>query len=210
MQLGTVTRLERYPIKALRAQSLAFAEIAADGVAGDRTTALIVRSPDHARSGKTYRGKEHAPLHTVGTFDDAARLASTAGVALAEAGAGRYFDALPISVIFDTWLGDLEAIVGYPVDALRFRPNIVAAAAPSFTAREAGAIGARWRLGSVELAVVEPIVRCVTPSFDLATGERDTALARAIAIDRGNIMGVYCTVARPGSVACGDAIEEIN
>jgi uncharacterized protein len=209
VQLGTVVRIERYPIKGLRGESLRVAEIAADGLAGDRTTALIVRNREHARSGKTYRGKEHAQLHTVAAFDEAERLASSAGVALDAAGGGRFFDALPVSLIFDSWLGDLEAILGYAIDALRFRPNIVAAAVPSFTGREAGLTGARLQLGSAELMVVEPIVRCVTPSFDLATGERDGALARAIVHNRGNIMGVYCTVTRPGTLACGDSIERL-
>ena len=63
--LGTISHLWRYPVKALRGEALAIAELDENGVAGDRRAALFVTSPNHARSGKTYRGKEHNLLHTV-------------------------------------------------------------------------------------------------------------------------------------------------
>jgi uncharacterized protein YcbX len=66
------------------------------------------------------------------------------------------------------------------------------------------------RVGGVELAVVKPIERCVTPSYDLETGERDRALAKALAVDLGNTMGIYCTVAQPGRIATGDRIELVD
>ena len=58
----------------------------------------------------------------------------------------------------------------------------------------------------VTLDVVKPITRCVTPSYDLATGEPDPALQRTLVGQRGNIMGVYCRVVTAGTIARGDAI----
>jgi uncharacterized protein len=205
--LGTVTALFRYPIKSLRAEPLTCADVRADGFAGDRGTALFVSSPGHARSGKTYRGKEQRLLHTVSALDDAADLAHAAGLTLeAEDAAPHYFDAEPVSIVFDVWIRDLEALTGRAIAPLRFRPNIVAAAAASFAVSEHAFAGTRLRVGEVTLDVVKPITRCVTPSYDVATGEPDPALQRTLVEKRGNIMGVYCRVVTPGTIAPGDVI----
>ena len=209
MQAGRLIAIHRYPVKALRGETLASADVLRDGIAGDRTSALIVTAERHARAGKTFRGKEHSRLHTIAHAPDGVRAAADAGVDVEVAPRGRYFDVHPISLIFDSWLGDLEALCGATVEALRFRPNLVAAAAPGFAAREAALVGARLRIGGVELEVLEPIVRCVTPSYDVETGERDLAIARALAGERGNVMGVYCAVREPGRTATGDVVLSI-
>jgi uncharacterized protein len=205
--LGTVVGLYRYPVKSLRAEPLTAAVVRSDGFAGDRGSALFVSSPEHARTGKTYRGKENRRLHTVAAVGDALGLARGAGLTLdVDDEAEHYFDAEPVSIVFDTWLRELEALAGRAVEALRFRPNIVAAAAPSFAFSEQALIGRHVRIGEVELDVVAPITRCVTPSYDVATGEPDPELQRTIVVQRGNIMGVYCRVAVPGTIVPGATI----
>ena len=210
MRIGTATALYCYPVKGLRGESLATAEVLADGFAHDRSRALIVGTAGHPRAGKTYRGKEQPRLHVADSVDAAQRLAAGAGVDVTATAPGRYFDLLPISMVFDTWLGELEALTGTPVEALRFRPNIVIAAEPGYAGRESDLLAARLRIGTAEFDVNQPIERCVTPSYDLATGERDATLARAIAVDRRNDVGIYCTVAVPGTIALGDAVERID
>jgi uncharacterized protein YcbX len=208
VRIGTLSEIHRYPVKALRGETLAAADVFADGLAGDRTSALVVVTPGHSRTGKTYRGKEDARLHTLAGADGGVQAAAAAGLtAVCEDEHGRYFDLLPVSLIFDTWLGTLEALCGSRAEPLRFRPNLVATAAPGFAKREPDLSGSELRIGSVVLTVVQPIIRCVTPSYDLVTGERDKTLARALAVDLGNVMGVYCTVAQPGRLAAGDGIE---
>lgn len=207
-RIGEVTALYRYPVKALRGERLARADVEASGFAGDRSRALIVRSAEHARTGKTYRGKEHRKLHTVSTADDAAALALGAGLTVDLAGElPHYFDAEPVSIVFDSWLRELEALAGRTVDALRFRPNIVAAAALAFTSSEGDLIGSRITIGAVELDVVASITRCVTISYDIATGDADPALQRTIVQHRANKMGIYCRVARPGTIDAGSPID---
>jgi uncharacterized protein len=209
--IGTLAAIHRYPVKALRGEPLDEADVLADGIAGDRTVALVVVSSGHSRTGKTYRGKENARLHTVDSVERGLQAAQAAGVeAMRDDDAGRYFDVHPISLIFDTWLAALDAFTGGQAEPLRFRPNLVATAAPGFTRREAELVGTRLRIGGVELAVVKPIERCVTPSYDLETGERDRTLAKALAVDIGNIMGIYCTVTQPGRIATGDRIELLD
>jgi hypothetical protein len=205
--LGTVTALYRYPVKSLRAEQLTRAEVRADGIAGDRGCALFVSSSGHARSGKTYRGKEQRLLHIVTTPADAADLALGAGLTVdAEDALPHYYDAEPVSIVFDAWIRDLEALAGRSVHPLRFRPNIVAAAAPDFGWTEQALVGTRLQVGDVALDVVSPITRCVTPSYDVATGEPDPALQRTIVTQRGNIMGVYCRIAVPGTIVEGASI----
>jgi uncharacterized protein YcbX len=60
------------------------------------------------------------------------------------------------------------------------------------------------------LNVLEPIVRCVTPSYDLETGESSTDLLRGLVHVRGNLMGVYCAVEGAGALAVGDAVEIVE
>jgi len=206
--LGTVAQLYRYPVKALRAERLASADVRVDGFAGDRGSALIVRSPEHARSGKTYRGKENRLLHTVTAVADARDLALGAGLTIVEDDEQpHYFDAEPVSIVFDTWIRELEHMAGRSVDPLRFRPNIVATAAPDFAAAEHALIGTRLNVGPVAFDVVSAITRCVTPSYDIATGAADPELQRTIVTGRGNIMGIYCRVVVPGTIVPGAAIE---
>jgi uncharacterized protein len=205
--LGTVTALYRYPVKSLRVEALSVADVRPDGFAGDRAAALYVSSPEHARTGKTYRGKENRRLHTVAAVDDAHELARSAGITVEVADtAPHYFDLEPVSIVFDTWIRELEALAGRAIDPLRFRPNIVAAAAPAFTASEADLVGTRLRIGAVAFDVVSRITRCVTPSYDVTSGEPDPALQRTIVTQRENIMGVYARVIVPGELTPGDTI----
>ena len=83
----------------------------------------------------------------------------------------------------------------------------VAVAAPAFAESEQQLVGRRLRVGAVTFDVVSPITRCVTPSYDIATGEPDVALHRTIVAGRGNIMGIYCRVIVPGTIVPGAAIE---
>jgi uncharacterized protein YcbX len=206
--LGSVAALYRYPVKSLRGEALERAEVRLDGFAGDRERALFVRTAGHARAGKTYRGKEHRLLHTVDDVASAQNLARVAGVSVESADdRPRYFDLEPVSIVFDAWVRELEALAGRAVDPLAFRPNIVATAAPGFDASENDLTGTRLAIGEVTLEVVAPITRCVTPSYDIATGDADRDLQRALVVERGNLMGVYCRVVVPGTIASGAAIE---
>ena len=205
--IGSVEALYRYPVKSLRAEPLTSADVRAGGFDGDRASALFVSSPGHARTGKTYRGKEHRLLHTVTAVADATELALAAGLTIeAENAAPHYFDAEPVSLVFDAWIRELEELAGRAVDPMRFRPNIVAVAGASFAVSEHGFVGTRVRVGEVTFDVVSPITRCVTPSYDLASGEPDPALQRTLVGQRGNIMGVYCRVVTTGTIARGATI----
>jgi uncharacterized protein YcbX len=207
MDLGTVTALWRYPVKSLKAEPLERATVLADGFEGDRSAALIVETPEHARTGKPYRGKESPQLHLTGDPETAASFAMDARVQVTlDQREPRYFDAHAVSLLFDLWVHDVEALVGEPLDPLRWRPNIYAASAPGFARREPDLIGTTVRVGSVVMSVVDTTRRCVTTTYDVATGASLPAVLGEVARQRDNVVGVYCEVLVPGIIAVGDAI----
>lgn len=193
-------------MKSLAPAELREVHIGAQGLDGDRRSALFVASEEHLRSGKTFRGKEHNLLHTLRAPADAVTLAAQTGVELRSRDDGPYFDALPVSVLFDRWVEELEETLGMQLDPLRFRPNLWALAHDGAIPSEREMVGELFHVGDVVLRVAAPIVRCVTPSYDVATGEPSPAILRAIVQERENLMGVYCTVERVGEVRVGDAI----
>jgi uncharacterized protein YcbX len=208
MDLGTIAGLWRYPVKSLKAEPLTHARILADGLEGDRTAALVVETPTHARAGKPYRGKESAQLHLTSDPETAASYAVDAKVMVTlDRGQPRWFDAGPVSVLFDLWVRDVEALVGEALDPLRWRPNVYVRAAPEFTRREPALVGTTLRAGSAVLRVVATISRCVTPTYDVGTGEPLPLVLEAVATQRGNVVGVYCEVVTPGEIALGDALR---
>jgi uncharacterized protein YcbX len=204
--LGTVVDLWRYPVKSLAPECLDVARFDRGGIVGDRACALFVTSSGHARTQRAYRGKENERLHTMRETHDAIELAATRGVAIDLRDHGPYFDLDPVSIIFDTWLRDGERLVGRNLEPLRYRPNIFARAANDFVRREGDLVDRILAIGDVRLRVTEPIHRCVTPSYDLETGESDPRVLEIIARERGNTMGIYAHVVRAGSVRTHDTI----
>lgn len=207
--LGTIAGLWRYPVKSLAAQALDRADIVESGLSGDRRSALFVTSPEHARLEQPFRGKEHNLLHTVAESGAAVALAAGAGVAVEERSEGPYFDTGVVSLLVDRWLAELEAILGFELDPLRFRPNLYARASGPLPSEEAF-VGTRLRVGSAVLRVVQPNLRCVTTTYDVNDGTPEPAVLRAVALHRQNIMGVYCSVERPGALGIGDAIDRMR
>jgi hypothetical protein len=207
MELGTIAALWRYPVKSLKAEPLTRATVLADGLDGDRTAALVVETPTHARAGKPYRGKESPYLHLTADPATAASYAADARVMVTlDRSQPRWFDAGAVSLLFDLWVHDVEALAGEVLDPLRWRPNVFVRAAPGFAQREAALVGTALRAGTALLRVVRPIRRCVTPTYDVATGEALPLVLEAVAARRDNVVGVYCEVVTPGAVAVGDAL----
>lgn len=204
--LGTIARLWRYPTKSLAARPLERATCDPGGIVGDRARALFVASPDHARVGKTYRGKENERLHVLADDDAAIALAAERGVALELRDDGPFFDLEPISLLFDTWLRDGERRIGRALDPLRFRPNAFVHAAADFVLDEDDLVDCILAIGDVRLRVTQPIHRCVTTTYDIETSACDPRVLATLARERENTMGVYAIVARPGEIAVGDSM----
>ena len=200
--------LWRYPVKSLKAEPLERAEVLSDGLAGDRAAALLVESPTHARAGKPFRGKESSRLHLTADPETAASYAADAKTLVSlTTEPSRWFDARPVSILLDLWVHDVEALVGEPLDPLRWRPNLYVEAAPGFTRREADLLDLTLRAGTVELRVVDTNKRCLTITYDIATGASDPRVLGEVARKRDNVVGIYCEVVTPGIVSVGDTLS---
>lgn len=206
MLLGTVASIWRYPVKSLHFEELREAEVEMDGVRGDRTAAYFVASTDRPRYGHEFRGKENDTLHLIVDGPDVQAAAQRARVDVERRDGDRFFDAAPVSIVFDRWLLALSEHVGYAVEPLRFRPNIFAVAAPEFFAEETALVGQTLTIGAVTLRVRKPIERCVVPTYDVHGGPSDPRILRFVAQERSNVMGIYCDVVTPGVVRAGDGI----
>lgn len=205
MNLGLLARIWTYPVKSLKSVAHESVEVAPDGLAGDRRAALYVAGAEHARSGKTYRGKEDNRLHLLLEPDEARLAAEERGVALETRAGDRYFDARPVSLILDRWVAEVECALGRKLDPLRWRPNLYAHSECELNETEL--VGARITAGETVLHVVEVIGRCVTTTYDQKTGESDPEVLRFVASERDGVMGVYCEVERPGRLRVGDVLR---
>ncbi len=206
MEIGTLERIWRYPVKSLRGEALDEVTVESDGLAGDRTRALVVRE-GHPRRGKTYRGKEDERLHLGADPLHATGAARERGVELVlRDDAGRYFDDAPVSLIVDRWLAGVSAHVGFALEPERFRPNLFVHAAPTMHLVEDDLTGRALCCGEVRLRVRYPIERCVTTTYDQTTGASTPEVLRYLAQQRSTWMGVYCDVLRAGTVRIGDSL----
>lgn len=208
MLLGELAAIWRYPVKSLAAEPLKQTRIEADGLPGDRAAALFVQS-GHARAGKTYRGKEHNLLHTTSDAEAAVAMGAKRSVDLAVRAEpqAHYFDAAPVSLVFDRWIAQVETALGETLDPRRWRPNLYARGAADFAFTEDDLLGRTIEIGGAVLRVSDTIRRCVTTTYDIETGESYEDVLVYVAQRRANVMGVYCEVELAGTVRAGDALR---
>lgn len=205
--LGRIEKIWTYPVKSLQRVEHEEIHIAEDGLVGDRRAAFYVLTADHARTGKTYRGKEDNRLHLLVDPDTARHVAAQRGVDVEVHAGERYFDSGPVSLILDRWIAEVENGLGKTLDPLRWRPNLYLRSALEVS--EPQLVGARIvvRGSAVQLRVIKTIGRCVTTTYDQCSGESDPDVLRFVAQNRDNTMGVYCEVERPGAVRIGSLLE---
>lgn len=90
--------------------------------------------------------------------------------AYAQAGDKTAFsDGFPLLLISQASLDDLNQRMDKPLAMNRFRPNIVIQGCTAFAEDEWKKI----RIGNIELRVVKPCSRCVIPSINIETAERE-------------------------------------
>lgn len=118
-----------------------------------------------------------------------------------------FADGFPLLLISQASLDDLNQRLDNPVPMNRFRPNLVVTGCDAFAEDE----WQRIRIGGVEFDVAKPCSRCVIPSIDQATAERDRQINRVLASYRrvnGEIMfGQNLLYQQAGTLALGDAVE---
>jgi uncharacterized protein len=109
-----------------------------------------------------------------------------------------------VSIINLASVAELEAILGVPVNPLRFRANVYVQGWPAWS--ELDLVGREISVGkSARLKVVKRIVRCAAINVDPDTGVRDLAIADTLMRNLGHTdCGVYAEVIAGGTIAAGD------
>jgi uncharacterized protein YcbX len=229
MQVGTVSELWRYPVKSMRGERLEAADVSWHGVEGDRRWAFV--RPGLERSSfpwLTIRELSEM-VHFVPSFTEpdrpeesptvvrtpdgeeldvtdpalAARLGE--GVRLIKQNRGVQ-DIAPLSLLSTATIAGLGELVDATLDVRRFRPNLLVEPSVADAFPEDGWVGSVLRIGEARMRVDLRDKRCVMINIDPDTTERDPAVLRAVARERGTCLGVYGTTVRPGRVAVGDPV----
>jgi uncharacterized protein YcbX len=119
---------------------------------------------------------------------------------------GTFFDAFPIHLLSTAALAELGPAETF--DRRRFRPNIFIETTPEVRGLvENGLGGRRIHIGGLVLHGEIPTVRCVMTTLPQPGLPKDPSVLRRIVRDAAQSLGLYATVATPGRVAVGDAVE---
>lgn len=149
----------------------------------------VRRMPDNPLSGRT----EREPLLLLGEGDS------------------RYTDRGPTQVSFASVesLADLSQRAGRPVDALRFRGNLMISGVEPW--QEFEWAGRRLRFGDAVLEVTAPLKRCAAVNAEPRGAGRDLDLTALLQREYGHIdFGVEANVISAGRVRPGDTIELVS
>ncbi|MDK9698021.1 MAG: MOSC domain-containing protein [Siculibacillus sp.] len=103
-------------------------------------------------------------------------------------------------------LAALGAKLGEPLDAIRFRPNVIVDGLPAFAELE-WAAGVRVTIGGLPFEMVKRTERCAATRVDPARGVRDLDIPRFLMQTLGHTdCGVYLRCLADGTIAVGDTV----
>jgi uncharacterized protein YcbX len=227
MRVGTLAELWRYPVKSMAGERLEEAEVSWHGVEGDRRWAFV--RPGLERSSFPWLTIRERPemAHFRPAFSDPSRPEDSATLVRTPEGAEldvadpalaarlgegvrliKQFqgvpDIAPLSLLSTAAIAGLASLVDARLDVRRFRPNLLVDAEGDFP--EDGWVGRVLRIGAMRMRVDQRDQRCVMINVDPDTTERDPAVLKAVARERGTCLGVYGTTVQPGRVAVGDPV----
>lgn len=122
-----------------------------------------------------------------------------------------FADGFPLLLISQASLDDLNSRLSAPVPMNRFRPNLVVDGCEAFAED-------RWRrirVGAIELEVAKACSRCVMPSIDQHTGEKNSEVLSVLAsyrrgADRQTYFGQNLLYSGDGRLNVGDPVEVLE
>lgn len=206
--------LWRYPVKSMRGESLSQAEIAVDGIVGDRLVHVQnVRGLTTARSHPDLLGLaattddageirvEGFPWRDRGADELVKQAVGPDGHLMASASPDR-FDVLPLLVATD------GAIAAFGRDGRRLRPNIVIGGVDGLTERTWE--GRAMLIGSVVVYLDSLRQRCIVTTYDPDTLQRDGEVLRDIHRRFGGLLALNTAVLRPGSARVDDPVRLLS
>jgi uncharacterized protein YcbX len=229
VRVGTVKALWRYPVKSMAEESLESVDVDWQGLAGDRRWAFV---QPHKQSSNfpwltirelptmnQYRprvldaGRPEASAVLVRTpqadeldvTDPALAAAMGDGVTLIKQNRGT-FDWLPLTLLTSETISAVSALVGEPMDPLRFRPNVYVESTVGDDFPEDAWVGRTLRIGTMRMRGDERDGRCVMVNVDPQTSRSNPAVLRTIARERQNCLGLHGSTVTAGRVAVGDPV----
>ncbi|MBC7924602.1 MAG: MOSC domain-containing protein [Bryobacteraceae bacterium] len=206
----------RYPVKSMGGERLPSAGLGFDGIFGDRVVHVMdargrritARTRPALLGHKAVLGPDNEPVVDGRSWDSAevkADVIAAAGpgcrLVRDDSPEGRY-DILPLLLATD------GAIAEVGVDSRRFRPNLLIGGVKGLEERDWE--GKTLRIGEVLIASADLRGRCIMTTFDPDTLEQDTGVLRRIQRDFDGVLGLNCSVLRPGIVREGDTVEVVD
>jgi uncharacterized protein YcbX len=114
-----------------------------------------------------------------------------------------------ISIINLASVAALEAIVGVPLDPLRFRGNIYVEGWPEW--HEFDLVGQEIAIGTARLTVAKRILRCAATDVEPGTGIRDLNIPATLTKTYGHAdCGIYTQVIAGGEIVVGNEIAAVG
>ncbi len=226
--------LARYPVKSMRGEELATAEIDEQGIVGDRQWAVF--TPDggvgSGKSSRRFRRVEGL-LDYRATLNDAAGLAGAAPLIESPTGqrfsadepgasellsaalrrplrlgqeAGvRQHDESGLHLVTTAALRKVSELLGEPVQVARFRPNLVLES-PGDGFVEDDWAGRELRLGADVVVRLGPgMPRCVMVDMPQGELDADGRILKLLAREHQLMLGIKVEVVKGGIVRRGDA-----
>jgi uncharacterized protein YcbX len=205
-----VKELWRYPVKSMAGERLLEADVALDGIVGDRVVHAenergLITARSHPRLLGFAATIEHRAVRVDGSsWRDplvGARVRQAVGddVRLVESDASMRFDVMPLLVATD------GAIAAFGHDTRRLRPNVVVAGVEGLAEREWEGVG--MMIGPVAVYLHSLRQRCVITTYDPDTLAKDGRILRDIYRRFGGVLALNTSVLRPGVVRVGDSVH---
>jgi uncharacterized protein len=205
-----IAELWRYPVKSMAGERLLEAEVARDGIRGDRSALVvndrrIITARTHPRllGHRATVAADGEPLVDGLPWDSPAvasqvEAAAGEGARLARYAGPERFDVLPLLVATD------GAIAALGEDGRRLRPNIVVGGVDGLAERTWE--GKRLRIGAVLIRMRDLRQRCVMTTYDPDTLRQNIGVLRKIVRSFDGTMALNCSVLEPGTIRVGDAV----
>lgn len=237
-EVGVVSGLDRFPVKSMAGENIEQTHVGWHGLDGDRRFAFL---QSENKSGFPYlTPREHpklvlyqpyfvnpsdiciSPIRVktpdgrdlpVDSQELLEQLSHESGrkIQLLQLWSGT-FDTMDVSLITVTSQKSLEEMVGFDLDARRFRSNITVEALASNKRPfpEDKWVGCLLKFGdrddSARIRIKRKDVRCMVVNLDPESAKQNPAVLKKIVAERKNQLGVYGTTERPGTIEVGDTV----
>lgn len=239
-KVGTVSGLNRFPVKSMRGESIEEAHIYWYGFDGDRRYAFVrgdIVSSFPWLTGRNvpqlvqYTPRFVKPTSVINSPVEVqtpngrilpitspelkAEIAEAYGkeISLIQIQRGT-FDAQQLSIMSLATVTALEQMMGMDIGNGRFRQNILIKTENNYAFEEEEWIDSILTFGnrpdSARVRLNRRIKRCVMITIDPETAEKDASILKTVAQQRDSCVGVYASAEKVGTIRVGDPIFLTN